>query len=136
MYFILNTSSPDHIDILFATEKKILLSKRILQIKGKRTDVLFEMSKALRKLKKEPKDIKRFYVVVGPGAFSHLRTGIAIANTFLFALKTHVYGIETEMFPSTFEGVKRVVAQTKERAQSFLVPLYGKEPNITVKKEK
>lgn len=136
MYLFLNTSSPDHIDILFATEKKILVSKFILPRKGKRTDVLFEVSKALQTLKKKPKDIKKIYVVTGPGAFSHLRTGIAIANAFLFVLQTPIYGIETDAFPSTLEEVKRVIMYTKKQKQSFLIPLYGKEPNITIKKKK
>jgi len=90
MYLFLNTSSAERIDFLFATAKKILLSKHLLQPKGKRVDVLYELSKALKKLKKTPQNIRGIAVVVGPGYFSHLRTGIAIANTFTFVQNTRL----------------------------------------------
>lgn len=136
MYLFLDTSTLEHINILFATKEKILLSRHIPQSRGKRIDVLFELSQAFKKLTKTPDSLMGFYVVIGPGAFSHLRTGISIANTFFFVKKTRIIGIATDEFPHTIEDVFRIVTKKKSSISSdFLMPAYGKEPNITIKKK-
>ena len=136
MYLFLNTSSAEHIDFLFATAKKILLSKHLLQPRGKRIDVLYELSKALKKLKKTPQNIRGIAVVVGPGYFSHLRTGIAIANTFTFVQNTRLLGIPTHEFPQMLGEVQRLIIRLQSvQSGVFLMPAYGKEPTITMKKK-
>lgn len=137
MYLFLNTSSADHVDFLFVTEKKILSKRHLPQQRGKRVDVLCELAKVLKKMKKTPKHIQGIGVVVGPGYFSHLRTGIAIANSFLFANGTPIVGVATDDFPKSLQEAKDAIDMLKkEKSTSFLEPAYGKDPTITVKKKK
>jgi len=67
-------------------------------------------------------------VVRGPGRFTSLRIGIATANTLAFALKIPVVGIKLVENIQEIDFVKLIKSMKK---RGYVVPMYGKEPNIT-----
>jgi tRNA threonylcarbamoyladenosine biosynthesis protein TsaB len=83
--------------------------------------------------------ISKIVVVSGPGDFSALRIGISTANALAFAWNVPVVGIQ---IPEEFATTKRlayVLAQqgkplSKSKGGTWVTPVYGKEPNIRMKK--
>lgn len=66
--------------------------------------LIFEIRKFLKKQRIVLKDIKKIEAAAGPGPFSKVRTGVAVANALAFGL-----------------GIKHRIIK----------PFYGKSPNIT-----
>lgn len=133
-YLFLNTSTPERIEFFFASERKIILYKSFPQKRSKRIDVLSEISKALKRIKATSQVIRGIGVVVGPGYFSHLRTGIAIANAWSFACNIPLIGIPTDQFFCNEAFAKKSILQLNmQKKGTLLVPQYGKEPTITKK---
>ena len=54
--------------------------------------ILLMIDKILKKYKVEPEDLSAIQINVGPGSYTGLRVGLAIANTLSFALKIPVNG--------------------------------------------
>lgn len=59
--------------------------------------ILVMIDKILKKHKIEPKDLSEIQVNVGPGSYTGLRVGLAIANALSFALKIPVNGKNGEI---------------------------------------
>ncbi|MEK7648390.1 MAG: hypothetical protein AAB400_00540 [Patescibacteria group bacterium] len=134
MYLFLDTSTPERIQFFFATEKKILSKKILTQKRPLRIDVLFQLSKTLKRFRKTPRAVLGIAVVVGPGYFSHLRTGIAIANTWSFVFGTPLIGIPTDQFLGDLIFVQKTISSLKRQKRGvLLIPQYGREPTITKK---
>ena len=57
--------------------------------------ILLMIDKILNKYKIEPKDLSAIQINVGPGSYTGLRVGLAIANTLSFVLKIPVNGKKT-----------------------------------------
>jgi tRNA threonylcarbamoyl adenosine modification protein YeaZ len=54
--------------------------------------ILLMIDKILKKYRVEPEDLSAIQINVGPGSYTGLRVGLAIANTLSFALKIPVNG--------------------------------------------
>jgi len=54
--------------------------------------ILLMIDKILKKYKVEPEDLSAIQINVGPGSYTGLRVGLAIANTLSFALKIPING--------------------------------------------
>lgn len=82
--------------------------------------------------------INKVFVVEGPGRFSALRTGVSTANTLAWQLNVSI--IPFPAIDSTkdyWDQVINLIKLIKRDEQGFnksLIPKYGKEPNITIKK--
>lgn len=84
------------------------------------------------------KDMRGIVVVVGPGRFSALRTGVSTANTLAWSLNIPAKGINHLEGEDYWGEVKTVLAGCKFETDKFtgaILPQYGKEPNISIKKE-
>jgi tRNA A37 threonylcarbamoyladenosine modification protein TsaB len=94
--------------------------------------------------------LEAIFVVSGPGRFSALRTGVTVANTLAWANKIPVVGIKAlrqaqddkpNRVIKYWEQVEKMISQEAgnlvsiERFGSFVVPAYGQELNITIKKQ-
>ena len=85
-------------------------------------------------------------VVSGPGRFSALRTGVTVANTLAWAADLPVRGLrgleslgslqEKEYWAAAEELISKDIKDLDDQKKfgSFVVPEYGQEPNITLKK--
>lgn len=73
-------------------------------------------------------DIKRLFVVNGPGSFTASRVSVVIANTVAFVQKIPVVPIENPKRLS-IEELLPMVAILPEHM--FVIPAYDRPPNIT-----
>ena len=70
--------------------KEYLLTENIPS--NKEQVILLMIDKILKKYRVEPEDLSAIQINVGPGSYTGLRVGLAIANTLSFALKIPVNG--------------------------------------------
>ena len=89
-----------------------------------------QIKKILIKNKRNLKDIEKIAVVVGPGPFSKIRTGVAVANALGFALNIESIALERSRIPHKLQDL------LKKPGEKFVKPVYDKEPNITKSKRK
>ena len=90
--------------------------------------------------KKAASKISKIYVVSGPGSFSGIRVGIAIALAFGFAWNLPVYALNAEQIPKNFKAFAaskkaRQFIGAKKISANFN-PNYGAAPKITKEKIK
>lgn len=134
--------------VLLVKEGKVIAHVRPKFQQGKTADLLKHVDILLKKKNVVPPQLKGIVVLSGPGQFSFLRSSIIIANTFAWVLHIPVAGIYGDEFVSEQEfidmGIKKLSTSSRSRRrpregggisnQKFrmVVPLYGKEPNITI----
>lgn len=88
---ILDTSDNKEITVgLKINNKKYIQTKKI--ISNKTQIILPTINKILKKYSLKPEDLSEIQVNAGPGSFTGLRVGLAIANTLSFTLKISVNG--------------------------------------------
>ena len=94
-----------------------------------------ESRRESRRAKKKLDQLKGVVVVTGPGPFTALRIGVITANTLSWALKIPTVGLKlTEFKDNTDLIVKGTAKLKKSSSQKIIMPFYGKEPNITKRK--
>lgn len=71
-------------------------------------------------------DVGGIVIYKGPGSFTGLRIGIAVANALANSLEAQIIGAEHEGWLS--EGLPRII---KSETDTIVVPEYGALPNIT-----
>lgn len=98
----------------------------------KQGDALRAIDLLCKKAKKDSAYIAGIAVITGPGQFSALRTGIAIANAFGYALSIPVVGVSKNEAMDTLSFIRIGIKKLKRKKRfSPIMPEYGKEPNIT-----
>lgn len=88
---ILDTSDNKKITVgLIINDKEYIDTERVTSNK---TQIILPMiGKILRKYSLNPEDLSEIKVNAGPGSFTGLRVGLAIANTLSFVLKVPING--------------------------------------------
>lgn len=96
--------------------------------------LLFGISQFLKKNRKTLQNIKSIVVVKGPGKFSGLRIGVTCANTLGYALGIPVIGVMKDEILG--EKLLKIFSKKNffRKKRAIVVPVYGKEPNITIPK--
>lgn len=76
--------------------------------------------------------LEKIFVIKGPGAFSALRTGVAIANSLAYGLDILITGVLLQQgFANEKEKLEWLLEQgNKKEGEKIIVPEYGKAPNI------
>lgn len=73
-------------------------------------------------------------VVLGYDTFSVSRSNVAIANTLSFACEIPVVGVNRKEFKDKKELIKIGLKKLKKaKFNKFVLPIYDKKPNITIK---
>lgn len=75
--------------------------------------------------------LSHIIVVQGPGAFSRIRKSVTIANTLAYGLDIPVIGIKVGETDKLTDPGFLARAVKKSRKGKWVMPFYGKEPNIT-----
>lgn len=88
---LLDTSDNKKITVgLKIDEKKFIQTRRI---DSNKTQIILPMiDKVLKRHSLKPKDLSEIKINVGPGSFTGLRVGLAIANALSFVLKIPING--------------------------------------------
>src|SRR5690242_15227859 len=66
------------------------------------------LQKFLTKHKVKPKDLSRIIVCSGPGSFTGIRVGVALAQSFGFALGITVVAIKKSQVPKDLQKLSKV----------------------------
>lgn len=73
-------------------------------------------------------DIKRIYVVIGPGSFTGIRIGVTIAKTYAWAKKLEIVPIsELELLASTSYTTDYIIPYIDARREAVYAGIYNHE---------
>ncbi len=88
------------------------------------------LQKFLRQYKTTPKDLTKIIVCSGPGSFTGIRVGVALAQALGFALNIPVMAIKKSQVPQDLTKLSKL-----HRSKSIILN-YGHKPNITKAKKR
>jgi tRNA threonylcarbamoyl adenosine modification protein YeaZ len=134
MYLYINTSSHKKIILaLFDKTGKVLKFKNINAEYKQSEKLLTEIDKLIPNLK----NLKGILIITGPGSFTALRIGIATANTIAWSLNIPILGIENKKDLPDAEIIDKNYKKllNKDKFTKQVLPIYGREPNITKSKQ-
>ncbi|MFH1610798.1 MAG: tRNA (adenosine(37)-N6)-threonylcarbamoyltransferase complex dimerization subunit type 1 TsaB [Patescibacteria group bacterium] len=136
MYIFINTSNHKHIFLALINKKgDILISKKIKAEYQQSEKLLLNIEKILLDSKKKLQDLKGVVCITGPGGFTSLRIGITTANTIAWVLHIPIIGLEQKENQDNLDlidiGYRKIIKLKKFKQ---VLPRYGKEPNITIKR--
>lgn len=134
MYLYIDCALPECVIFAFGDLSRMKAFRRASYRQEEKRALLEDIAQVLKKAKSSVRDLEGIVVVEGPGQFSFLRTGIVIANTLGFACEIPVLGVPAE--ERSKEDIQKLFKQLVRRKKFRpIVPLYGREPNITTKKQ-
>jgi hypothetical protein len=109
--------------------------KIILHKINRSTDLIRSLDQLLKSISEPIKSVAGFAVCSGPGSFSALRSGIALLNGLAWALDKPIYNIKTPLATKEIISLWQKLNKTKKpHFTKPIMPFYGGEPNITIKK--
>jgi tRNA threonylcarbamoyladenosine biosynthesis protein TsaB len=129
MMLFLDTSGSDQ-TFLYLLDGKGIVKAHAWNSKRTQAETLhLEIDKFLKKSKAPLNRLKKIGVVVGPGFFSRVRTGVVTANTLAYALKIPVVGVKKLGTGINFSAV------LKQKGTRSVEAFYDRKPNITIPKK-
>ncbi len=134
MYLYVNTADNDRIILGLADGHGRILELKKIRARYKQSEKLLLNIEKL--VGKKLKRLKGIMVVKGPGSFTALRIGLTTANMLAWSLSVPVVGLELNGDLSDEELIAKAYRQIIKRKKFKPVwPVYGREPNITIKQE-
>ena len=108
---------------------------KIISWQGQRQSQLLlpKIDQLLKQSQKNLKDLSGILVFSGPGSFTGLRVGIAVANSLGFALEIPVVGISEKRLPQDWQLQDLSRIGFRKLPQKFrpITPFYGQLPKTT-----
>jgi len=136
MILIINTIPRDHFSILLAQKRGDFKVKKVAGTFHQAEKVLPTIDQILKKEKIKLSALRGIGVVTGPGGFTSVRVGVAVANGLGYGLSLPIIGIKADQFSNDKELVEKVFDGIKADSKRKLVePVYDREPNITMAKK-
>lgn len=132
MILFCDTTGVDVSLLALVTKQGRVLRTRSIRRNDRIGDQVF---RAITKFFKKDKP-EAIIVVVGPGRFSGIRHGIALANTLAFAWGIQVAGVVNPNNISARALAREGIELLRRHPTSFVLPAYGQEPTITLPKKK
>lgn len=90
--------------------------------------LIFELQSFLKSHRLKLADLRKIAVVIGPGQFSSVRTGVATANALAFGLSLKVVGVK-QGEKTNFKKIERL------SGEKTVQPFYDRQPNISKPKK-
>ncbi len=149
MILLINAASPETMTLALLNKKGGVLAKKKIEAKYKQSEKLLvgiermietHCNASLHNKKQRGwaysntplQKLEGIIAVKGPGSFTALRIGLTTANVMAFALGIPIIGVmDGELNKVVEEGMGKL---GKAKVGSYVMPEYGMEPNITVKK--
>lgn len=133
---IINTADSNKIYIGVG-DSRVVIQKNFFARRSQSKKLLPEIINLLKKAKVGVNDLKGIITIIGPGAFTALRVGVTTANTLSYALNIPNVGFRLDEVGS----IGNLLAKgrgfiKKKKGFNILEPFYGKEPNITLPRQK
>jgi len=135
MILIINTCLAEQLEIITAEKADKFKVKKIAG-KFQQSEKLLPAISAAVKSFGGLKKLKGIGVVTGPGGFTSVRIGVAVANALAYGLNLPIIGLKVSEFKDNQELVEKIFNKIKTaKLANIVMPYYDREPNITVKKE-
>ena len=142
MNLLISTEQNDHFSV--AIGEQALLKLKTVKKPYKQSELLLKTIKEfMEKNRLEMSALQNIFVVNGPGGFSATRIGVATANALGYALEIPVVGVsiqkewqgllEKEKMVKVWQQAIELTLKEDFKGQ-IVLPVYDKEPNITMKK--
>jgi len=132
MILIINTTNEKYLEVILAENKDDFKIKKIEGDRKQSEQLLQTIDAILKDNNMEIKDIEGISVVNGPGGFTALRIGVVTANILSYALNIPVLGITLNEFNNNEELVEKSIDKlSRAKAGEIVIPVYGREPNIS-----
>ena len=129
MYLFIDTHTTDGFSLAELDGKK--WQTKIVAGKYKQSEQLLPAIQKFVDLKK----LRGVAVVSGPGSFSGLRLGIMVANTLGWVKNIPLTGLELKEGELWLDWCARAYQKLlKTKSGRLVAPMYGREPNITMKR--
>lgn len=133
MYLYINTTERDSFVIALVSADGAVRKKTVQSYRKHSEKLLSSITRMLEQAKASLTDIQGIATVKGPGSFVSLRIGISTANALAYALQIPVIGVSKE------QGIDKIAGLFKRRRASskaprIVLPEYGREPDIIMKK--
>lgn len=136
MILIINTTPNDHLEIIAASRKDEFKAKKIPGRFNQAEKLLPAISKLLSEQKIKLEKLRAIGVVIGPGGFTSVRIGVAVANGLGYGLNLPIIGIKKDEFADNKKLTQKIYDRVKNLKPAKLVmPFYDREPNITKPKK-
>ncbi len=136
MILILDTSNIEYIYLALGEMGDIKYEKKILAKFEQEEKLLVSLKDFLSINKFEIIDLDGLIVVSGPGSFSALRIGLAVANTIAWSFNKGIVGFRKDEFKNYQELlIKGEEFLSESKNFKIVLPQYGVEPNISKPKK-
>lgn len=134
MILIINTNQSDTVEIILAKTNADFRRKKMTGECKQSEKLLVGIEEILKKEKIKISQLKGIVVVKGPGGFTSLRIGVAVANALGYASAIPVAGVMADEFFSVEDLITLSLTKIKKAKKgSPVLPEYGREPNINLK---
>ncbi len=133
MILFINTSKDNQLDV-FLIKTDHIIARLVIKGNFKVSEKLLKaIDSLLNQNKIKTRQLKGLIVITGPGPFTSIRIGVAVANTLAYALKIPVVGLANRQGLTSEEKlIKLGLSKLKQvKANKYILPFYNKEPNIT-----
>lgn len=136
MILIINTCPQEYFEVIFSEKRGEFKTKKIIGKHRQAEKIVPVIAKIIDKTKNGSKGLRGLGVVVGPGGFTAVRIGVAVANALAYSLKLPLVAVRANDFISNEELVGFVYNKLPKTVKGKLVlPIYDREPNITLPKK-
>lgn len=130
VFLIIQTTQRDKI-IIGLAKNDCLISHSVFRrgVERHSERLVFAIDKLLKKNKIKPAELAGLFVVKGPGSYTSLKTGCAVANAFAFVLKIPALGFKQKEF-NDFQELARIAFKKYQKIKNkkqpkFVFPFYG-----------
>lgn len=135
MILIINTAPQDHMTVILAQKKDSFKAKTISGQFRQAEKLLPTIDAICKKQGVDFNKLRGLGVVVGPGGFTSVRIGVAVANAFAYSLSLPIIGLKLSDFSDDKDLVAKVFEKIKAvKPAKLVLPFYDREPNITMPK--
>jgi tRNA threonylcarbamoyl adenosine modification protein YeaZ len=124
MLLFIDTSDNEKVTIALVWPNKVA-TKQWLSHHSVSEELISNIKKHLAKQKQKFSDIEKLAVIVGPGHFSRIRTGVVTANALGFALNVPIVGVKKTTHPVNLSNLLNQPGQIQVK------PFYDHKPNIS-----
>lgn len=136
MILIINTCLKNSFEIIIVSRKNDFKVKKFSGGFNCSEKLLTGIDSLLKKIKADASQLKVVAVVIGPGGFTSVRIGVAVANALGYSLNLPIIGLRAGDFSNNNELVEKVFLESKTSKRGKLVlPYYDRKPNITMIKK-
>ncbi len=135
MFLYINSAQAEWLVVALINKQGQILEFKKIKAKYRQSEkLLLNIEKLVgRNLKK----LRGIIVVQGPGSFTALRIGLTTANILAWSLNIPIVGLRLKDDSSDRELISQAYRQIiKKKGFKAVLPVYGQEPNITVKSKK